>query len=332
LKYGVSNSIVAQCALQVTYSIQLDHTAFSNTSVFDVYITATVHTFVDIETVMNGSIAGTTYVVAGDRKSVVWYIARFPLATATYTTSFTVRVNNDVWANTQGMVCNLAVVADSRPLAAYGYDGRSLGTSSVSLPLVIRVPTFDFANTISYIPTTVGNELAINEATTIQLNVTLVEITSDIRVTLSLPLVLKMVAFEASVVYGSNVVCASEVKNIVDTNADSVRDTVQFLFGTCVNTYDNIENDLDKIYMTVVVAPLDVPANIDGVTPLVSSTLLYGNNALITPSASIVNTLSYVLLEPNLINDPVVSSRLFLSDAGDVVRASLSIHVLAHIS
>jgi hypothetical protein len=291
----------------------------SNTSVFDVYITATVHIFVDIETVMNGSIAGTTYTVASDRKSVVWYIARFPLSTATFTASFTVRINNDVWANTQDMLCDLNVVADSRPLAAYGYDGRSLGTSSESLPLLIKVPTFAFENTISYIPTTSGTQLAINEATTIQLNVTMVEITSDIRVTLSLPLVLKMVAFEASVVYGSNIVCATEIKNLLDTNADTVRDTVQFLFGTCVNSYDNVENDLDKIYMTVIVAPLDVPANVDGVTPLVSSNLLYGDNALITPSGSITNTFSYELLEPNLINDPVSSSRLFLSDAGDVV-------------
>ena len=310
----------------------MSHTSYSNTSAFDVYVSATVNQFLNIETANNGSIVSTTHSISGDLKTVTWYIPRFSLAVFTFTSQFTARIRNEVYPNTQGMVCSVVVSGDSRPLSAYGFAGRSVGASSVSLPLLIKIPSFHIANTISYIPTTLGTNLAINEATTMQMNLTLVEATSDIKANIYLPLSLKMQAMEASIILGANIECVMQQQIFQDTNGDSINDSVSFHFGTCIDHYDNIDSDDDKIYITVIFVPLDVAANVNGVHPVVSATMLFGNGALVTPSSTLSDSVTYTLLEPNLSSDPVSSSRLIISDAGDIVCVISSIIVLSFIA
>ncbi len=298
--------------------MQISHDALSNSSAFDVYFNATVGFFVNIETASVGSLASTV-TIASDLKSVEWYIPRFSLANSTFTCSFVVRVQQWVYPNTQNIVTNVLVLGDSYPLVAYNFIGRTFTTSSVSAPLLLDIPSYSMANTISSVPSTTGNNLVIDEVTTVEANVTMAECTSDLKVFVQLPIILKMVAFQAVVTYGANVVCSNPVQVFTDTNADNVVDMITLTFGTCVNAWDNVANDDDKIYIRYVIAPIDVPANIQGVTPMPMSTLQYGDGALVTPFATIAQSVVFNILEPTLFSHPIVSSRLILSDAGDQV-------------
>ena len=102
-------------------------------------------------------------------------------------------------------------------------------------------------------------------------------------------------------------------------NETSFSQFIAFDFGICVNVWDNIQNDGDKIIITVIASPIDVSQNINGVQPLSNATMTYGNNSVTTPSATVMESVTFTIVEPNLVTDAIISDRLVLSDAGDLV-------------
>ena len=290
----------------------------SASAAFDIVVTAVVGAYLDIESAAAGSLSS-SYAIAGDFKSVVWYIPRFSLQDGDFTSSFVARVQQSVFPNTQNIVCTVSVIGKSRPGTVYGFAGRNISTSvNVSLPLLIAVPTFAVANTISSIATTLGTNLEINEDTTVQMNITMVEGTAAILANLYLPTIYAMAAFDTNIVYGSRVSCSAPAQQYVDNSGDGFFDTIAFTFGICEDSWDNVANVSDIIIITVIITPLDVPANLQGRTPTVNMNMMFGNGGLM-PLVTLADSIAYTILEPNLASSPITVSDLLPSEAGDLV-------------
>ena len=278
----------------------------------------------------SGSLSS-SFAISSDLKTVVWYVPRFSLDAIAFTSLFVARVQQSVFPNTQGIDCTVTVIGKSRPGSVYGFAGRNISASTnVSLPLLIAVPTFAVANTISSIATTAGTNLAINEDTTVQMTITMTEGTSAIKANLQLPTIYAMAAFDTNIVYGSHVSCSAPGQQYTDTNSDGFADTVALTFGVCEDDWDNVANASDTIVITVIVTLLDVPANLQGRQPIVNMNMMYGNGGLQSFS-TLSDSIAYIILEPNLASSPVAVSDLAPSEAGDLVCARIalrSVHFL----
>ena len=291
----------------------------STSSAYDVYLNVSVNaTFLNILEASVGSLTSTV-TISPNLKFATWYIPVYLLSEGRFTTSLIAQIQNNIFPNAQGVICTCSVIADSYPEANVGGSGRLLFTSSVSPSLIIAVPNFNFSNSISLIGSTLGNNLAINEWAAIQANFTLPELTSAMSSIVSLPIDFAMVVHEANVSLGSNIECLQEDIQIIDTNGDSIPDTVTFDLGVCVNAWDNIQNDGDIIIITIIASPMDVSQNVNGIKPVSNATMTYGNNAVTTPSATVMENVTFTIVEPNLVTDAIISDRLSLSDAGDLV-------------
>ena len=291
----------------------------STSSAYDVYLNVSVNaTFLNILEASVGSLTSTV-TVSPNLKYVIWYIPRFALAASKFTASLVAQIQNNIFPNAQGVICTCSVVGKSYFGSSCNNPGRYLSTSSVSPPLIISIPVLSFVNTISSINTTLGNNLAINEITTLQVNLTVPEVTSAMSSVVALPIYYMMVAFEADTIIGSQIECLQEDIQIIDTNGDSIPDTVTFDFGICVNAWDNIQNDGDIIIITVIASPMDVSQNVNGIKPVSNASMTYGNNAVTAPSATVMENVTFTIVEPNLVTDAIISDRLSLSDAGDLV-------------
>lgn len=286
---------------------------------FDVYVVATVNNLLDVQSIGTGSITSTP-TIAADLKSVQWYIPRFDVTVTKFTSQFTARIRNEINPNQLNIICSVVANGDSYPGAVYGQSGRNYTASSVSPALSVRIPAIQFIEYVAYIPTSPLASLSINEPTTFQFNLTIPEVTTSLTARILMPTGYPMVALEGDAVIGSALTCDSNVVTTADSDADGTADTLVYTFGVCVNTYDNSDSDSDIIIITGIGAPVDDARNVNTTILQPFADLVYGDNAITTPSATLTQSVTMTVIEPLLVTDPILSDRVTISDAGDVVR------------
>ncbi|QDU63128.1 Serine-aspartate repeat-containing protein D precursor [Planctomycetes bacterium Pan216] len=168
-------------------------------------------------------------------------------------------------------------------------------------------------------------DVAVGEEVTYELVVTLPEGTSpSLVVTDQLPFtpgdegVLEYVS--ASVVsVGANIAATNPnpVAVLSDASSDGLIDTIEFDFGSTVNTFDNVADANDQIVIHVTALLVDVSQNSDGDVLVNEGTLDYGNGTT-TATASID------VVEPEL--QITKTADVSSADAGDTITYTLDIH------
>ncbi len=261
-----------------------------------------------------------TPTIAGDLKSVQWVVPRFDVTASRFTAQFTAIIRNEINPNQLNIICSVALSGDSYPGAVYGEAGRGYSASSVSPALDIPILDIRFSHVFTNIPTPPLSSLSIHEPATFQLNITVPEVTTSITAEIELSTLQPMAALDYRVIMGTSVACIGNSINYVDSDGDTVPDRLTFDWGICINIYDNVADDNDLIQIVAVAALVDLPVNVNGSTLVGSALLTFGDNAAITPSRTLSNTLTFDIIEPLLSVDPIDSNHLTLSDAGDEVR------------
>ncbi|EGD80231.1 hypothetical protein PTSG_13117 [Salpingoeca rosetta] len=316
----------------VTYTVNMPWISsppayVSSSCIYDMTTTLVVDDTLSIISADLGTVTSSVNISA-DAKTVSWDTAVY-LPTESLVFTFQAVILNKVVPDERNLITDADYVFDSHRGSMYGQSGRVYTDTAMAPELTIDEPVIVYTTVNSSLPLTAfDKDLAIHESVLVWANATLPEATTRAVLTLqpALPDFDAWVVLDSWFEVGASLNCTT-TPELTDTDAFAFtsNDTATFDFGVCVNAYDNVEDDADRLFVYAVFAPIDHrPTVVNQRNISLAAHLDYSDQALYSLNRTSATQLQYRVVEPNLTTliefaaaEPV--------DAGDVVSYTITV-------
>ncbi|EDQ87932.1 uncharacterized protein MONBRDRAFT_37818 [Monosiga brevicollis MX1] len=311
----------------ITFNFSVTYTGSPLSAAFDLYVRAelddVIHVIPDGGEL--GSL-GSSYTIAVDNRTITWYTPVFTPNDGVEYFSFRARMLQTVVPDHSNLITTMIDDFDSYPGEIWANTGRDYERTTDAPRVTVDRAVAVLQTLNSSLPETQTPPLLnIDEIVRLQLTATLPEGTMLVRFQFDEEEYSDWEFLDFDITIGSQIQC-----NASGAPVDSVafqRDTRVFDFGACVNFYDQVEDDRDRIIVWIQAIPQDAPRNFNGESKGIHGTVYYSIGALdltpLDPTMSILE--SYTISEPLLNLFASVEDTPVPADAGDVVQFGINL-------
>ena len=283
---------------QVVFSYTVHHTGQSLSWAYDLNVT----TSVDVNMVIYAYSSNTGTVVYANDTCVIWFVSSLALGQV-FDASITSHVINTVAPDASALASTVRInydtIPDNNVTIGHGRLSASSGTPSDALTVAVPVVSIDLLQTSS--PTTFGTDLAVSEVADYLVTVTVPECTTQLSVNISFASGQVQLLDTYIISVGANLDCSAVAQPLSRAviNGTHILDSVTFDFGLCLNSFDNVANEQDKIYLFARAVVLNVPSVVKGtILPAVAS--LSYSDTILSNKVTTQSVKNSVVVEPNL--------------------------------